>query len=186
MSNIDGINKSIPAANMKQNEKAGKAPKSSNETESKKAEEASNLNVNKLIIEMHFKVQVESKYSFETQSGLDSLIETPEFDLSQLSYNGKPITDLTQDEASELVDEGGYFSIENTAQRLVDFAVKMAGDDPERLKVTRDAVLKGFKEAEELFGGKLPEISYKTIEKALGMIDDKIREFGGSVIDIKA
>ncbi len=185
MSNINGINNNLPVTNMKQSDKTGTTPKNKDGEGAKEVEGPSMLNVNKLILEMHFKVQVESKYSFETQSGLKGSLETPEFDLSQLSYNGKPITELTQDEASELVNEGGYFSIENTAQRLFDFAVKMAGDDTERLKVTRDAVLKGFKEAEELFGGELPEISHKTIEKALGMIDDKIRELGGSVIDVK-
>jgi hypothetical protein len=186
MSNIDGINKNLPAAHMKKNVKTGTSPENRNKTGHKETDGASVLNVNKLLIEMHFKVQVESKYNFETQSGLHYSLETPEIDLSQFSFNGRPITALTQNEAAELIDEGGYFSIENTAQRLFDFAVKMAGDDPERLNVTRDAVLKGFKDAEALFGGALPEISYKTIDMALGMIDDKIRELGGSVNDIKA
>ncbi len=184
MSNIDGINKNLPAAHMKKNEKTGTEPGNKKESGPKNTDGASVLNVNKLILEMHFKIQVESKYNFETQSGLHDFLETPEIDLSQFTYNGKPITDLTQGEAAELIDEGGYFSIENTAQRLFNFAVKMAGDDPERLSVTRDAVLKGFKDAEALFGGKLPEISYKTIDMAFNMIDDKIRELGGSVDDV--
>ncbi len=186
MSNIDAINKNLPATHMKQNEKTGTAPENKNGTRPKESKGASILHVNKLIIEMHLKIQVESKYNFGTQSGLRGYLKTPEIDLSQFTYNEKPITELTQDEAAKLIDEGGYFSIENTAQRLFDFAVMMAGNDPERLKVTRDAVLKGFKEAEEVFGGELPEISYKTIDMALGMIDDKIHELGGSVIDAKA
>ncbi len=186
MSNIDGINKNIPANHMKQNDKTGQNPKVKKGVDFKAAEQNSTLQVNKLLIELTLNIKIESKYNFETQAGTAGFMESTSIDLSQILYNGKPVTELTQDEAKSLISDDGYFSIENTAQRLFDFAVKMAGDDAERLKVTRDAVLKGFKEAEGLFGGKLPEISYKTIDMALKMIDEKIREFGGSVIDVEA
>jgi hypothetical protein len=51
--------------------------------------------------------------------------------------------------------------VEQTAQRIFDFMVARAGDDLEQLQVGRDAILKGFKDAEQLFGGTLPEISYQ-------------------------
>ncbi len=186
MSNIDGVNKNITASHIKQNDKTGNTPKVKKDVDFKEAEQSSSLRVNKLLIELHLNIKIESKYNFETQAGTSESMESSNIDLSKILYNGKPVTELTQDEAKGLIGNDGYFSIENTAQRLFDFAVKMAGDDPEKLKVTRDAVLKGFKEAEELFGGQLPEISYKTIEMALEMIDEKIREFGGSVIDVEA
>jgi len=37
-----------------------------------------------------------------------------------------------------------------------------------------------------VFGGKLPDISYKTLDKLLEMIDAKISALGGSVVDLKA
>jgi len=58
--------------------------------------------------------------------------------------------------------------------------------DPEKLQAARDAVLKGFKDAEAVFGGKLPDISYKTLDKLIEMIDAKISALGGSVVDLKA
>ena len=45
---------------------------------------------------------------------------------------------------------------------------------------------KAFKDAEAVFGGKLPDISYKTLDKLLEMIDAKISALGGSVVDLKA
>jgi hypothetical protein len=37
----------------------------------------------------------------------------------------------------------------------------------------------GFEEAEKLFGGQLPEISYKTQERTLALIDEKIKSLKG-------
>jgi hypothetical protein len=95
-------------------------------------------------------------------------------------------TELSQDEAKALISEDGYFGVKNTAQRIYDFVAGNAGEDPEKLQVARDAVLKGFKDAEAVFGGKLPDISYKTLDKLLEMIDAKISALGGSVVDLKA
>ncbi len=64
--------------------------------------------------------------------------------------------------------------------------IQGAGNDLERLKAGREGVLKGFKEAEKAWGGKLPEITYETLTKSLGAIDDKIMGLGGSVVDLSA
>ena len=45
---------------------------------------------------------------------------------------------------------------------------------------------RGFKEAEKIWGGKLPEISQKTIEKATQSIDKRIAELGGNVLSVQA
>ncbi len=37
-----------------------------------------------------------------------------------------------------------------------------------------DGIVKGFEEANKMFGGNLPEISYKTQERTLALIDAKI------------
>ncbi len=54
------------------------------------------------------------------------------------------------------------------------------------MKQGREGILQGLKDAEGMWGGELPEISYKTIEAALSKIDDRIHELGGSVIDTAA
>ena len=58
-----------------------------------------------------------------------------------------------------------------------------AGDDVEKLKAGRSGMLQGFKDAEEMWGEKLPDISYTTMQKALEMVDAKLSELGGSVLD---
>jgi len=105
------------------------------------------------------------------------------FNVSDLGYTGKPIATLTQDEASALVSEDGYFGVTKTSERIADFVVNGAGDDLEKLKAGREGMLKGFSEAEDAWGGKLPEISYTTMQKALEKVDARIAELGGSVLD---
>ena len=107
-----------------------------------------------------------------TQAGIKNFLDSGSIDLSKLIYNGKSITELSQPEAEALISDDGYFGVDNTALRISNFAAAQAGDDLEKLQTARDAVLKGFREAEDLFGGTLPDISYQTINKALELIDE--------------
>lgn len=96
--------------------------------------------------------------------------------LSSIGYEGKPITELTPAEAKELVSDDGFFGVEKTSQRVSSFAVDLAGDDVEALQEARKGIVQGFEEAEKMWGGELPEISYETQEKTLDIIDKKIAE----------
>lgn len=82
------------------------------------------------------------------------------------------ISSLTPEEAQVLVAEDGYFGVEQTSERVFQFAVGLAGNDPSR----RDEVLRGiedgFAEAEQAWGGKLPEISYQTQDAIMNKIDN--------------
>ena len=106
-------------------------------------------------------------------------------DYDAIGYTGKPIEELTQDEAKELVSKDGFFGVDKTSQRLADFVIIGAGDDLEKLKEGREGIIQGFKEAEQIWGEKLYDISYETLDKALAMIDDRIKELGGSVLDVE-
>lgn len=94
--------------------------------------------------------------------------------LSNIGYDGKPITELSVDEANELLSEDGFFGIEQTSDRVANFVFSFAGDDIELLEKGRAGVVQGFEEALKMFGGELPEISYKTQERTLSLIDEKI------------
>ncbi|MGB5793565.1 hydrogenase-4 component G [Poseidonibacter sp.] len=94
--------------------------------------------------------------------------------LEKLGYEGKAITDLSEEEASALIAEDGFFGVEKTSQRISDFVFSFAGDDIELLKKGREGIVQGFEEANKLFGGELPEISYRTQDNALRLIDEKI------------
>ncbi len=77
---------------------------------------------------------------------------------------GIAFEEMSAEEAAARVAPGGYWSAESTAQRILDFVAAYANGEPERAQLLREAVEAGFAEAEEAFGGTLPEISYETID----------------------
>lgn len=81
------------------------------------------------------------------------------------------INEETRLKAQKSIDEGGELSIENVSDRMVNFAKAISGGDKSKISILRDAIEKGFKEAEEAFGGELPEISYKTLERTMEKLD---------------
>jgi hypothetical protein len=101
----------------------------------------------------------------ETQSGMS---------LKNIGYEGKPITELTQDEAKDLVSEDGFFGVTQTSDRVSNFVFSFAKDNLDLLEKGREGIVQGFEDAKKLFGGELPEISYKTQERTLSLIDEKI------------
>jgi len=128
--------------------------------------------------------------SFKAQNESSSL--TSEFQkdyeefqsfLKSIDYDGKPIASLSQDEAKTLVAEDGFFGVEQTAQRISDFVLQGAGENEDLLRAGREGVLRGFAQAEELWGETLPDISQETIKKALESIDMTMSNLGFSILD---
>ena len=106
--------------------------------------------------------------------------------LKDLGYEGKPILKLSPEEATALISDGGFFSVENTARRGADFVLSGAGDDLDMLKAGREGIVRGFEEAEKLWGGKLPDIAYETQKRTLELIDEKIQSLGANALDLAA
>ena len=44
------------------------------------------------------------------------------------------LKDISPDQAQELISEDGYWGVEKTSDRIVNFAISLAGGDPEKLK----------------------------------------------------
>jgi|GEM_PF-788202 len=150
----------------------------------------SNLAMKAKMVEVLLVVKKETKTSVTTQAGIAQQA-TGEgqtgLDLAALTYNGKPLSELNPEEAQTLIAEEGYFGVKKTAQRIADFVLAGGGDNLDRLRSGRDGVLQGFAEAEKAWGGKLPEISYQTLNKALELIDKRVNELGGgTVLDVSA
>ncbi|DAB33512.1 MAG: hypothetical protein PWQ42_602 [Sulfurospirillum sp.] len=133
---------------------------------------------NSYLAQYQLQVEEKSKETFSFQADT--------FTLADIGYNGKPIAELTQMEAKELVSEDGFFGIEQTSQRIADFVLNGAGDDVEKLRAGREGILRGFKEAEEIWGETLPDISYQTINKAVSQIDEKLASLGANVLEVNA
>jgi len=77
----------------------------------------------------------------------------------------------TIEAAKAAIAEGGEFSVEKTAERILGFARAMIGADPSRMESIRAAVEKGFQEAQDMLGGSLPEISLKTRDAVQAGLD---------------
>lgn len=77
------------------------------------------------------------------------------------------IDEATQLAAQEAISENGYWGVNQTAERLLDFAKALTGGDPSKIELMRNAFIEGFKAAEKVWGGKLPDISYQTYEKVM-------------------
>jgi hypothetical protein len=61
-----------------------------------------------------------------------------------------------------------------------------AGGDESMLRAGREGMIQGFKEAQEIWGGELPEISQKTMDRALEIVDKAMSDLGYSVLDTEA
>ena len=135
---------------------------------------ASSLTKDNTLTQAHLTTNQQDVLDFlsgkETQSGMS---------LKNIGYEGKPITELTQDEAKDLVSEDGFFGVTQTSDRVSNFVFSFAGDNLDLLQKGRDGIVQGFEEAKKLFGGELPEISYKTQERTLSLIDEKINSLKG-------
>jgi hypothetical protein len=86
----------------------------------------------------------------------------------------------TKAQAQKDIAEDGYWGVSQTSDRIVQFATSLAGDDTESLQKMRDAFIKGYKQAEDTWGGELPDISKKTYDAVLEKLDKLISPDGSS------
>lgn len=86
----------------------------------------------------------------------------------------------TKADAQAAISEDGYWGVSKTSQRIFDFAHALAGDDPEKMKEMQAAVEKGFKQAEEAWGGSLPSICGDTHSAIGKLFDDYYAKSGAT------
>ena len=77
----------------------------------------------------------------------------------------------TKAQAQADIAEDGYWGVNQTSDRIIDFAKALCGGDPDKIEEMKAAFEKGFKQAEETWGGKLPEISQKTYDAVMEKFD---------------
>ena len=80
----------------------------------------------------------------------------------------------TKAQAQADIAEDGYWGVEATSSRIVDFAVALCGNDKDKLEEMKAAFEKGFKEAEKTWGGELPDICQRTYDKVFEKFDKLI------------
>ena len=72
------------------------------------------------------------------------------------------VTEAAKLQAQEDISENGYWGVEQTSQRILDFAKALSGGDASKADLLLDAFKKGYEEATGAWGKELPEISKKT------------------------
>ncbi len=103
--------------------------------------------------------------------------------LSDIGYEGKAIAELTKEEATELVSEDGFFGVAQTSERIANFVIDGAVGNEDLLRAGREGMIQGFKDAENMWGGELPEISQQTMQAAIEMVDKAMYDLGFPIIN---
>nr|WP_317358578.1 hypothetical protein [uncultured Tyzzerella sp.] len=108
---------------------------------------------------------------FSKQANKVGLINMAESNNLKAFYQNLTVDAQTVAKAKEAVSEDGYYGVNQTSDRILSFAKAVAGDNPKKIQEMRDAVEKGFKQAERMWGDELPEISQKTYDKVMETFD---------------
>lgn len=95
---------------------------------------------------------------------------------SQFANGNVTVSDAARAKAQKDVADDGYWGVEQTSDRLVEFAKTLAGNDPSKASEMMDALKKGYDQAAKAWGGKLPEISSKTLDAANKKLQDWMDE----------
>jgi len=100
-------------------------------------------------------------------------------DIWQFLRTGEYTVDpATKAQAQADIAEDGYWGVEQTSDRIIEFANALTGGDPSKIEEMREAFKKGYKQAEETWGGELPEISKKTYDAVMEKFDKLAEEAG--------
>lgn len=79
----------------------------------------------------------------------------------------------------ETIEDDGtddFWGAEATANRILDFAKSLAGDDDEAFATLKDAFESAFGDCEKIWGGKLPSVCYDTLDKVREGFDEWEKE----------
>ena len=92
----------------------------------------------------------------------------------------------TKAQAQADIAEDGYWGINQTSDRIVDFAKALTGGDPDKIEEMKEAFIKGFKMATKTWGDELPEISQKTYDAVLEKFDAWKKEATDGDVEVQA
>lgn len=93
-------------------------------------------------------------------------------DMWKFLASGKfEVDEATKLQAQQDVSEDGYWGVKQTSNRILDFATALTGGDPSKIEDMRKAFEKGYKMAEDTWGGELPDISKQTYDAVMKGFD---------------
>ena len=187
-SNVDTVNKTNEKTNEKANTSSVETTTGFNETavvyeKSSTTETPKNTTANKnagidreaIIAQM--KADTEARMNqlasivqqMMTGQGKAFSIATNNEDMWKFLASGDyTVTEAAKLQAQEDISENGYWGVEQTSDRILDFAKALAGGDASKADELLDAFKKGYEQATGAWGKELPEISketYKAVEE---------------------
>ena len=83
---------------------------------------------------------------------------------SFLASGDYTVTEAAKLQAQEDISENGYWGVEQTSDRILDFAKALSGGDVSKADELLEAFKEGYKQATGAWGKDLPDISKKTYE----------------------
>ena len=144
--------------------------KSNNTTQTKKytpnAEIVAKMKADAEARTQQFKTLVEQMMS---QQG--STIGKADSIWSFLAKGNYTVSPSVKAQAQADIAEDGYWGVNQTSDRIIDFAKALTGGDPAKIEEMRAAFEKGFKMATGTWGSKLPDISQQTYKAVMDKFD---------------
>ncbi len=74
-------------------------------------------------------------------------------------------------QAQEDISENGYWGVDQTSSRIVDFAIALSGGDTSKANTMIEAFKEGFRQATGAWGKTLPSISSDTYDAVMDKFD---------------
>ena len=84
----------------------------------------------------------------------------------------------TKAQAQADIAEDGYWGVNQTSDRIIQFANALTGGDPDKIESMREAFKKGYAQAEKTWGDSLPDISRKTYDAVMEKFDKLAADAG--------
>lgn len=116
------------------------------------------------------KLWAESEQAAEALKNIvENLISKQNQNINDFNSNSGNIK-RTISEAQGMISEDGEWGVDAVSTRIVDFAKAISGGDKTKINELREAIKKGFQEAEQYLG-TLPDISSKTYDAVMEKLD---------------
>ena len=120
-------------------------------------------NAQQLVQMIHDILNTQGRQGFIASRKLEKSI----LGLKDYLENGGTVTPEEQAAAAEAIADDGPWGVEAVSDRLVEMALKFADGDESKYEMMKGAIEAGFKAAETAWGGRLPDISYRTFEATM-------------------
>lgn len=95
----------------------------------------------------------------------------------------------TKAQAQADIAEDGYWGVNQTSDRILDFAKALSGGDPDKMEEMKNAFIKGYKQATGAWGKDLPDISSRTYDAVMEKFDkwsEEVKKTSGVADDTQS